>query len=248
MSADENWKTPTVFLRSLAFNIYIRLTSFPLFVIFLPYALLGAFLGKKHSCATCRIWGKNVLYSAKYIAGIDYVLKGEMPKTPVIIASKHQSAWETALFHVIGVDAAYVLKKELLYVPGFNVHAILSGQIAVDRKGGASSIKNLIRKTRDRIASRRQVVIFPEGTRMKHGAAPDYKAGVAALYSSVEADIIPVALDSGKFWAKNSFWKRPGIVTVSILPAIAKGLPKREFMQVLETAIEDECGRIGNRG
>lgn len=240
---EESWKTPTVFLRSLAFNVYIRLTSFPLFVIFLPYALLG----KRHSCVACRVWGKNVLYSAKYIAGIDYALKGGLPKTPVIIASKHQSAWETALFHVIGIDAAYILKKELLYVPGFNVHAVLSGQIAVDRNGGASSIKNLIRKARERIAEGRQVVIFPEGTRMKYGAAPDYKPGVAALYSSVEADIIPVALDSGKFWPKNSFWKRPGMVTVSILPAITKGLPKREFMQVLETQIESECAKIAQK-
>ena len=168
-----------------------------------------------------------------------------MPKTAVIIASKHQSAWETAIFHMLGADAAYVLKKELLYIPGFNVHAILSGQIAVDRGAGASAIKNLIKNTRERIASGRQVVIFPEGTRTKHGAAPDYKAGVAALYSSVDADIVPVALNSGKFWPRNSFWKRPGTITVSILPVIKKGLSKQEFMTELENRIEAECRRIG---
>lgn len=237
---DESWKTSAVFIRSLLFNIYARLTSFPLFILMLPFA----FLGKRFTCFACKIWGANVLLSAKYIAGIDYVIKGELPTTPVIVACKHQSAWETALFHVIGVDVAYVLKKELLYIPGFNIHAIMSGQIAVDRKGGASSIKNLIRKARERIAQGRQIVIFPEGTRMRYRAAPDYKAGVAALYSSVEADVIPVALDSGKYWARNSFWKRPGTITVSILPAIEKGLSKREFMQVLESSIEAECAKI----
>lgn len=237
---DENWKAPAVFLRSLIFNVYMRLTSFPLFILLLPLILFG----KRFTCAACRIWGANVLWASKHIAGINYVIKGTLPTKAVIIACKHQSAWETALFHVIGSNVAYILKKELLYVPGFNIHAIASGQIPVDRKGGASSIKNLIKKVRERIGQGRQVVIFPEGTRMKYHAAPDYKAGVAALYSNVEADVIPVALDSGKFWARNSFWKRPGTITVSILPAIEKGLSKKEFMIALENAIENECAKI----
>ena len=238
MSAQKkNWKTPQVFLRSLLFNIYLLVSSSIIFVIFIPFL----FLGKKIAMATPKFWGLNAVYAAKYIAGIDYVIKGDIPQKPVIFACKHQSAWETAVFHFLGQRTAYVLKKELLYIPFFNLYAFVSGQIAVDRGAGASAVKSLIRQTRERIATGRQVVIFPEGTRMPYGAAPNYKAGVAALYSSVDADIVPVALNSAKFWARNSFWKRPGTITLSILPAIGKGLSKQEFMQVLETRIEEEC-------
>jgi len=239
----ENWHTPQIFLRSLLFNIYVRLTSFPIFILLMPFA----FMGKEFTCTACRIWAANIIYSAKYIAGINYVIKGELPKTPLIIACKHQSAWETAIFHMICYQTAYVLKKELLYIPFFNVHVYFSKQIVVDRAAGASAIKNLIKQVRNRIATGRQVVIFPEGTRMPYGAAPNYKAGVAALYSSVDADIVPVALNSGKFWARNSFWKRPGTITLSILPAIEKGLTKQEFMQVLEARIEEECAVLAKQ-
>lgn len=121
---------------------------------------------------------------------------------------------------------------------------LFSKQVCVDRKAGASSLKNLIKQVRARIAEGRHVIIFPEGTRAAYGAKPDYKTGIAALYSSVEADIAPVALDSGRLWARNSFWKYSGVITISFLPPIEKGLKKPEFMKVLEQNIENECSRI----
>lgn len=240
LSDDESWKTPTVFVRSLIFNIYIRITSSVSFILLIPFL----FFGQKAACIACKIWASNSIFAAKYIAGIDYEMVGEIPSAPAVIACKHQSAWETAIFHVLLTNTAYVCKKELMYIPLFNLFMWASGQIPVDRKAGASSIKNLIRSVRERVAAKRHVVIFPEGTRMKYGAEPDYKAGVAALYSSVDVEIFPVALDSGKFWARNSFWKRPGIITLSFLPAIEKGLSKKEFMRVLEEKTEAECKRI----
>ena len=148
------------------------------------------------------------------------------------------------MFHLLPHQTAFILKKELLYVPIFRHYVTGSGQIPVDRKAGASTIKNMVRSVRARIADGRDVVIFPEGTRSKYGQPSDYKPGVAALYSGVDADIVPVAHNSGKFWPRNSFWKRPGVVTVSFLPAIEKGLSKKEFAQELKKRIEDECAVI----
>lgn len=233
-------KNLNTFLRSLVFNLYIRISSVVLFIILTPFLLFGV----KSTSFACKIWGYNSIFSAKYIAGIDFKVVGNVPKRAVIFACKHQSAWETAVFHVLTKQPAYVFKKELLYVPLFNLFMLFSKQICVDRKAGASSLKSLIKQVRDRVSGGRHVIIFPEGTRAEYGAKPDYKAGVAALYSSVEADIVPVALNSGKLWARNSFWKYSGVITISFLPPIEKGLKKPEFMQVLERNIEAECERI----
>jgi 1-acyl-sn-glycerol-3-phosphate acyltransferase len=228
------------FLRSLAFNIYVRLSSILIFIICLPFVVFG----KKSTFLACKIWAYNVVYAAKYIAGINFAIKGTIPSGGVVFACKHQSAWETAVFHVIAKHPVYVFKKELLYIPVFGFYLLVSGQICVNRKAGASAIKNLIKDVRKRMESQQPVIIFPEGTRRAFGAEPDYKAGIAALYSSVEADIVPVALNSGKFWARQSFWKKSGTITISFLPPIAKDLSKQEFMQTLEAQIENECKTI----
>lgn len=200
--------------------------------------------GVKSTSFACKIWGYNSIFAAKYLAGIDFKVVGEVPTRPVIFACKHQSAWETAVFHVLVKQPAYVFKKELLYIPLFNLFMLFSKQVCVDRKAGASSLKSLIKQVRDRIAHNRHVIIFPEGTRSQYGAKPDYKAGIAALYTSVDADIVPVALDSGRLWARNSFWKYSGVIIISFLPPIEKGLKKPEFMQAMEERIEAECARI----
>lgn len=238
---DESWKTPLVFLRSLIFNIYVRISSVFLFIVLTPFLLFGV----KSSSFASKIWGYNSVFAAKYIIGLGYEVRGEIPERAVIFACKHQSAWETAVFHVLVKQPAYVFKKELLYVPLFNLYMLLSGQIPVDRKAAGASIKSLVRNVRDRVAKNRHVIIFPEGTRMEFGAAPDYKSGIVALHSSVEADIVPVALNSGKFWGRNSFWKRPGKIMISFLPPIPKDTHKKEFMQLLEQQIETECVKIG---
>lgn len=230
-----------LFLRSLVFNIYVRLSSAIIFIIGAPFVAFG----ERSTFFACKIWAANVIYSAKYIAGINFVVKGTVPKGGVVLACKHQSAWETAVFHIIARHPAYVFKKELLYVPVFGLYLLASHQICIDRKGGASSIKKLIKDVNQCVKNNQPVIIFPEGTRKKFGAPPDYKAGIAAIYNNIEANVVPVALNSGKFWGRESFWKRSGTITISFLPPIAKGLSKQEFMQVLETQIESECAKIG---
>lgn len=222
------------FVRSLLFNVFVRLGTYICYFICAPFLLFG----RRGALLGCTIWAYYVVYATKYIAGIDYVVVGKNPEHAVIFACKHQSAWETAIFFLISKAPVYCYKKELAYIPFFNLFMYFNGNIMVDRKGGAKTLKHLIKKTRERIAQNRSVVIFPEGTRKEYGAAPDYKAGIAALYNSVEADVVPVSLNSGKFWPRNSFLKTPGTITVNFLEPMPKGLSKKEFMIELEKRIE----------
>jgi len=229
-----------LFLRSVLFNLFIRIVTHLLYVLFAPLL----FIGRKGALIGCVGWAYSVVYSAKYIAGIDFEVRGKIPEGAAIFACKHQSAWETAIFYVITKRPVYIYKKELLWLPFFNLFMVISGNIMVDRQAGASTLKNLVRKAKIRLSEGRPLVLFPEGTRKAFGAAPDYKPGIAALYNATDADVIPIALNSGKFWGRNEFLKKPGKIIVHFLPPIEKGLSKKEFMHRLETTIESACAEL----
>ena len=220
-------------IRSLIFNFYIYVSSIVLYG-FVPFLLFG----KKGAICGCNIWARNIIFAAKYILGIKYVVKGKVPQGPVIFASKHQSAWETAFFYMVRRDSVYVFKKELMYIPMFNLFLWEARHISLNRKGGASSLKRLIKDVKERLADGRAVVIFPEGRRMPVGSKPEYKAGIAALYANIDAPVVPVRLDSGKLWPRQSRIKKPGTITVEFLDPIPIGLTKQGFMTELEKRIE----------
>ena len=141
-------------------------------------------------------------------------------------------------------NPAYVLKRELLDIPVWGAYARKCEAIAVDRDGGATALKALIRDTRDRLASGRAVIIFPEGTRVPPGQRRPYHPGVAALYSQCDVPVIPVALNSGLFWGRRSYRKSPGRILVEFLPPVPDGLKRPEFMKALEDAIEPTAERL----
>ena len=229
-----------VFLRSLLFNIYYFTSCAILSIGLMPLVPFG----QNAAYLCCKIWNVNLIFAAKYIAGIKYQIVGEIPTEPVIIASKHQSAWETAIFIALLPKAAYVLKKELTYIPFFGWFMLFGGMIPVNRSGGASAIKQLIKDSKARLEAGYSVIIFPEGTRKDYGSEPDYKAGIAAIYSSIGQEIVPVALNSGLFWPKKAFLKKPGTITLEFLEPIKPGLKKSEFMAELESKIESAIKKM----
>ncbi len=222
-------------IRSWIFNIYIYITSSFLYVILSPLTLLG-----RRGASICfNAWARNISFAAKYILGITYQVRGKVPDRPVIFASKHQSAWDTMIFLLIGREPVYVFKKELLLIPFFNLFMIGFKQIAVDRKNGIKSLKSLVEKTKARLADKRSVIIFPEGTRKRPSEKPDYKPGIAVLYSQVDAPIVPVALNSGLVWPKYAHVKKPGVITIEFLEEMPRSLPKKDFLAELERRIEE---------
>jgi len=167
-----------------------------------------------------------------------------LPKGPVIIAAKHQSSWETLAFTLLFDDIAIVLKRELLFIPVVGWAMARAGNIAVARGEGASALRGLLRQAKSVIAQRRSIVIFPEGTRVAPGDQKPYQIGTAALYRQLGVPVVPVALNSGLFWGRRKFVKRPGVITLEILPPIAPGLDRETFMATLRERIETATARL----
>ncbi|PPR63939.1 MAG: 1-acyl-sn-glycerol-3-phosphate acyltransferase [Alphaproteobacteria bacterium MarineAlpha4_Bin2] len=179
--------------------------------------------------------------------GIEYEIRGRenLPKDrPFIIASKHQSAWDTLIYNIIILDCAYVVKRELFWFPFFGWFLWRVGMIGIDRGGGARTIKYLVTASKQRLADGRSIVIFPQGTRTAPGTQVPYLPGISALYVQCAAPVVPTALNSGVFWPRRTIIKRPGKVIIEFLPAIDPGLPRRAFAAQLEAAIETATAHL----
>jgi 1-acyl-sn-glycerol-3-phosphate acyltransferase len=193
-----------------------------------------------------RQWARVVLALARDVAGIRWELRGhtELLKPGVLIASKHQSAWDTVVFFLLFERPTYVMKKELGYVPIYGWLAKSQGHIFVDRKAGAAAIRNLRRLSQAALKAGRSIVIFPQGTRVAPRKPAPYQPGVAGLYMAIAAPVVPVALNSGLFWGRRRYLKHPGTIIVEVLPEIAAGLDRDTFMRELETRIETATTRL----
>jgi 1-acyl-sn-glycerol-3-phosphate acyltransferase len=116
--------------------------------------------------------------------------------------------------------------------------------IPLDRAAGKGALAGLIARVRAALAERRQVIIFPEGTRRPVGAEPDYKLGLVQIYQASETACLPVALNSGVFWPRRSFLRHPGTLVVEFLPPIPAGLPRSTFFRRLQNELEAATARL----
>lgn len=188
-----------------------------------------------------KVWARVLRFLSRWMVGIDVRVIGEenIPEGPVVVAVKHQSAWETAIFPLLLPNTVYVLKKELLSIPIWGWCARKVRSISVDRAGGGSALKKMLGETKDRLSEGRRVVIFPEGTRVLPGQSNTYHPGIAAIYRSANVPVVPVALNSGLSWGRRSIGtKYPGTITVQFLPAIEPGLDRKVFMDTLKSQID----------
>jgi len=186
------------------------------------------------------------MWGMRNIIGVTYEIRGieHLPDNGAIIACKHQSAWDTTIFVHLRASTAYIMKKELLKIPFYGAYVKKGGHIAVDRSAGASALKDMIKDVKASLEKGRNIVIFPEGTRSKSGETGTYQPGVAAIYTQTKQSVIPVAVNSGLFWGRRSFLKRPGTIIMEIMPPIEPGLKRKEFMAKLESTIEDKTKEL----
>ncbi|MEE8333487.1 MAG: lysophospholipid acyltransferase family protein [Alphaproteobacteria bacterium] len=227
-----------IWLRSLIFQILFYGWTLTMGVAFLPLLVLP----RSVAMWGARFWCRSVLGLLRVTTGLSGHIEqvGERPTGPAIFAAKHQSAWDTMMITRLLPDPAIVLKKELLSVPFFGWYVRRHGAIAIDRKAGASALRQMLRDARRAVEDGRDIFVFPEGTRTAPGERRPYHSGVAALYRDLGLPVVPVALNSGMFWGRRSFLKRAGDITLRVLPPIPPGLKRREFMQRLEKVIETE--------
>ncbi len=229
-------------LRSLLFQAFFWTWSTLINLAYIPALLMD----RKVALNGQEIWARVSLWGLKWIAGLDYEVRGRenIPAGPVMIAAKHLSMWETLAAHVLVHHPATVMKRQLLQIPGYGWYARKTKMIVIDREAGPSAIRSMIGDAKARLSEGRPIVIFPEGTRREIGATPDYKPGVAALYSMLDIPCVPMAHNSSLFWPRRGFLRKPGKVIVEFLPAIMPGLKRPAFMAELEKRTEEAVARL----
>ena len=229
-------------LRSFVYNLLFYVNIIVLMILGLPTALFG-----RHAVfALARLWGANSLWLLDKVCGLKVEFRGleHAPRGGVIIASKHESFLETFALLDYARDFAIILKRQLVFIPLFGLYLLAAEQIAIDRARGRRALAQISAAARPVIASGRQIIIYPEGTRRMPGAPPRYKFGVTALYLDTGAPCHPVALNTGLFWGRRGFTRRPGVAVIEFLPPIPPGLDREAFAARLEGAIEDACARL----
>jgi 1-acyl-sn-glycerol-3-phosphate acyltransferase len=230
-----------ILVRSIVFNVLFYLST----AVWLIIALPTFFMPYTVILAVAKAWGRTNLLLLR-IAGINYEIRGreKIPKGPLIVAAKHQSAWETFALISLFDNPLFIVKRELQWIPIFGWLMIKGRMVPVDRKAGSQALAAMTERARLELSCGRQLIIFPEGTRRPAGAEPRYKFGVAHLYAAEGVSCLPIALNSGLFWPRRSIRRLPGTVLVEILDPIPPGLEKAEFFERLQQALEPATARL----
>jgi 1-acyl-sn-glycerol-3-phosphate acyltransferase len=231
-----------VFLRSAVFHVLFYIVLVGLMIVGLPYA----FMPRKKMLDLPKLWGRVSLFLLDHVCGLKVEFRGleHLPAGGVIIAAKHQSFLETFAMPTQLGDFTYVLKRELMAIPVFGWYLRTAEQLAIDRSKRMNALIQVAKEARSVLAQNRQIVIFPEGTRKLVGAPPDYKAGVALVQAETGAICVPVALNTGLFWPRKGFARRPGRAVIEFLEPIAPGSDRKRFMALLQDRIETASAKL----
>ncbi len=232
-----------LWLRSALFNLLFYALTAVTAVVITPYLLLP----RRYLMPAFRVYAGMILALARLVCGIRLVVTGleYLPKGgAALIAAKHQSAFDTLVWLTLVPDCCYVLKRELLWLPLWGQLARKGEMIAVDRSAGAKALRGLLQGAHKAVADGRQIVIFPEGTRVALGEEVPYQPGVAGLALALKLPLVPVATDSGRCWPRRSFIKQPGVITVAVLPPLPAGLTRQTLLPALQAVIERESARL----
>jgi len=226
-------------IRSNLFNLLFYLWSVVMVLTFAPALLLPY----QVTVWGQRQWARGVNFLMRWSAGIHVEIRGleHRPKGGAIVASKHQSAWDTLIWHDIVDDPAIVMKKELLAIPIYGWMCRKTRMIAVDRKAGSIALRAMLENARVAADQGRPIIIFPQGTRTAPGATTDempYQPGISALYRGLNVPVVPVALNSGLFWPRRQLLRLSGTIILEFLEPIPAGLPRKEFEALLKERIE----------
>lgn len=231
-----------IFLRSLLYNVLFYVLLVCLIILALPtfvmprWAILGV----------AKFWARTSIWLLRVICGTSVEYRGveKIPQGPLIVASKHQSMWETFALLQFFDQPLYILKRELEWIPFFGWYLKKAGMIGIDRAAGGRSLMKMVRRAGEEVRRGRQLIIFPEGTRTAVDAPPQYKPGVGQIYVSCGVACLPVALNSGLFWPRRTFLRYPGTLVVEFLDPLPPGLSRNEFTTRVSAVVEAATQRI----
>ena len=230
----------------LTIIFYGALASWTILMGFLslPFLLLPS----KSIALPAKIWIRGIFICLKYICGVTHEMKGlaHLSDEPVIIVSKHQSAFETFALYYYLKKSFFIHKKQLFYIPIFGQYLMKHNMVSIDRAGHASTMRKMITDVKKKLDSGSTIIIFPEGTRTKPGAKADYKTGFIGIYNTSKRKLQPVALNSGLFWQKGLKVIKRGHIIIEFLPQIDIGLDKKEVLNKVENSIESATNKLLN--
>jgi 1-acyl-sn-glycerol-3-phosphate acyltransferase len=233
------------FLRSALFNAWF----FGISTLITIPGMIAAVVAPRRMISLAILWSRIVLFGLSHICGIRVRVIGRenLPAHgPALIASAHQSAFDTLVWLALVPRACYVMKQELNRIPVFGWLIPLTGMISVDRSAGSAAIRHLLHEADRAVREERQIIIFPEGTRAPPGRPLPLQPGVAALAARTKLPVIPVATDSGRCWSRRAFRKFPGTIHIVIHRPLAAGLKREALMAVLGTQLHDLGGVAAN--
>jgi 1-acyl-sn-glycerol-3-phosphate acyltransferase len=231
-------------LRSLLFHVLFYLSNAIQMIFWTPVFFV---VPRELAWRIVRLWAKSHLWLQAIVVGSRYEFRGleNIPADrPFIVASKHQSMWETYTTLLFLEDASFILKRELMRIPLFGWYTAKMNVVPVDRGKRSEALASMTRNAKVQYHGNRQIIIYPEGTRTRPGATPAYKFGITHLYSELDATILPVAVNSGLFWPKGSFMIYPGTIVMEFLPPIEPGLSREDFAAELIDRIEGATSRL----
>src|ERR1700674_4744331 len=232
----------SIFLRSLVYNVLFYLLLVGWMIIGIPtYAM-----PRWAIMHIARYWARSSIWLLGVICNIKVEYRGleKIPNGPLIVASKHQSMWETFALLQFFEQPLFILKRELQWIPLFGWYLIKAKMIGIDRSAGGRALLEMARRAGAAVRHGRQLIIFPEGTRTPVGAPPQYKTGIAQIYVDCGVSCMPVALNSGLFWPRRTFMRYPGTLVVEFLDPLPPGLSRREFIARVSSVIEDATNRL----
>ena len=228
--------------KSVFFYLLLSFWTILMGLLCFPYLFLPSYYLNK----PVKIWISGIFILLKYICNITHEIQGieNIPSEAVLVASKHQSAFETFTLFYYLPKAIFIHKKQLFFIPIFGQYLKKINMISIDRKGGATTMRLMLKQTKEKALHGFSIIIFPEGTRKKPGASPNYKSGFIGIYNEMKTQILPVAVNSGKCWPKHTFIKKSGKIIIKFLPLINSHLSRNEVLSEVEKKIEEATNKI----
>ena len=221
-------------VRSLIFNLSIYVVMLIYSILFLPFALYS----RAWAFRACHAWCAYVLWAARWMIGLKTEVRGTPPTGEVVVAAKHQSFLDIIMIYHAVPRGKFIMKRELMYAPLLGPYALRIGCVPVNRGKRGAAIEKMKRDVQKSGAEPGQLIIYPQGTRVAPGAKKPYKVGTGVLYEQLGQACVPVAANVGHFWPKRGILRKPGLAVVEFLDPIPPGLPVKDFMTRLETAVE----------
>lgn len=228
------------YLRSLVFNISMYVAMLVLGIVFLPYALLSAD-GALRACHTYCRW---VIWTARWMVGLNVEVRGTPPTDEVLVAAKHQSFFDIIVIFGSVPRGKFIMKQILMYAPVIGQYGLRIGCVPVNRGKRGQAIAKMLDDVKRGLQRPGQLIIYPQGTRVAPGDHKPYKIGTGVLYEQLGQPCVPVATNIGVFWPKRGVLRKPGLAVVEFLPPIPAGKSKEAFLPILEEAVETNSNRL----